>query len=268
VKSTLKASAVVAGIVLFAATLLAADGILIVEKTTKGGTTVTNMVQIEKTRMRAESVSASGGKQVVVFDGAAQVMRMIDVDKKTYSEMTKEDIDQLGGQMTAAMAKMEEQLKKMSPEQRAQMEAMMKGRGGAMGAPTAPKTEYRKAGTDTVGKWTCDKYEGFQNNQKVSEVCTVDPKALGYSLTDFDVTRQMGAFFQKLMPQNADQMFAIGSADAQGFSGVPVRRITSFGPQQTVVELSEVSRQTFADSLFAVPEGFQKQQGSGRGRVR
>lgn len=267
-KNIPKASVVVAGTFLFGATLLAADGILIVEKTTKGGTTVTNQVQIEKNRMRAESTSPTGGKQVMVFDGAAQVMRMIDVDKKTYSEMTKADIEQLGGQMTAAMAKMEEQLKNMPPERRAQVEAMMKGRGAAMGAPGAPKTEYRKAGTDRVGKWTCDKYEGFQNNQKVAEVCTVDPTAIGFTLADFDVTRQMGAFFQKLMPQNADQMFSIGSADAQGFSGVPVRRISSFGPQQTVVELSEVSRQSFSDAIFAVPEGFQKQPGMGRGRGR
>ena len=27
------------------------------------------------------------------------------------------------------------------------------------------------------------------------------------------------------MPQNADQMFSLGTSDAQGFSGVPVRRI-------------------------------------------
>lgn len=264
-KRTLKATALVAGVVLIAAPLLAADGILIVEKTTARGATVTSQIQIEKNRMRAETASPNGGRQVVVFDGTAQVMRMIDIEKKTYTEMTKAEIDQLGGQMSAAMAKMQEQMKNMPPEQRAMVEGMMKGRGGA-GAPAAPKTEYRKAGTDTVGRWTCSKYEGFQNNQKVAEVCTVDPKALGFSLADFDVTRQMAAFFEKLMPQNADQMFRIGNAEEQGFSGVPVRRITSFGPQQTVVELSEVSRQSFADSVFAVPEGFKKQQRLGRGR--
>ena len=267
-KNTLKAGFLFAGIALLTVPLVAADGILIVEKTTKGGTTTTHQVQIERNRMRAESASPSGGKQIMVFDGAAQVMTMIDVDKKTYSEMTKADVDQMGGQMTAAMAQMQEQLKNMPPEQRAQIEAMMKGRGAAMGAPAAPKTEYRRAGTDTVGKWTCDKYEGFQNNQKVSEVCTVDPKVIGFATTDFDVTKQMMAFFQKLMPQNADQMFSIGSTEAQGFSGVPVRRVISVGPQQTVVELTEVSRQSFSDSLFAVPEGFQKQPGFGRGRGR
>ena len=267
-KITLKGGVSVVGILLFAAQLLAADGILIVEKTTRGGTSTTSQIQIDKTHMRAEMAGPTGAKQVVVFDGAAQVMRMIDVEKKSYSEMTKADVEQMGGQMSAAMAQMEEAMKKMSPEQRAQMEAMMKGRGAAMGAPAAPKTDYRKAGTDTVGKWTCDKYEGFQNNQKVAEVCTVDPTVLGFAMADFDVTRQMVAFFQKLMPQSANQIFSIGNDDAQGFKGVPVRRITSFGPDQTVVELTDVTRQAFADSVFAVPEGYQKTQGFGRGRGR
>jgi hypothetical protein len=41
--------------------------------------------------------------------------------------------------------------------------------------------------------------------------------------------------------------------------GVPVRQVTGIGPKQTTVETSEVSRQTFADTLFAVPDGFKKQ---------
>ena len=260
----------VVGILMVTARLLAADGILIVEKTTKGGTSTTSQIQIDKSRMRAEAAGPNGAKNVVVFDGAAQVMRIIDMEKKSYSEMTKADGDQLGGQMTAAMAQMDEALKKMPPEQRAQMEAMMKGRGAAMmGAPAAPKTEYRKAGTDTVGKWTCDKYDGFQNGQKVAEVCTVDPKSMGFGLADFDVTKQMVDFLRKLMPQHADQMFSIGSGEEQGFVGVPVRHITSFGPQQTVMEVTEVSRQAIPDSVFAVPEGFKKEAGfGGRGRGR
>ncbi len=115
--------------------------------------------------MRAESAGPNGGTQVFVFDGGAKVMRMIDYDKKSYAEMTKADMDRMG----------------------AQMEAMMKGRGmPGMSAPA--KTEYRKAGTDKVGKWTCDKYGGCQDNQKTSELCTVDPTALGFTADDFQVS--------------------------------------------------------------------------------
>ena len=257
----------VAAICLPAWPLQAADGVLIVEKTTAAGKTETNQVQIEKDRMRAEIIAPNGEKQTVVFDGAKEVLWIVNADRKTYTEMTKADVDRLGGQMSTLMAQMQEQLKNMPPEQRAQVEAMMKGRGmpGAGGAPA--KTEYRKTGTATVGKWTCDKYDGHRNNQKTSEVCTVDPKALGLALADFDVTKHLAAFFAKLAPQNADRVFAIGSPEDQGFSGVPVRRVTFNGQQQTVTELTEVSRQTFAASTFAIPAGYQKEAfGSGRGR--
>lgn len=254
-KSTLQLSV---ALCLMARPLLAADGILIVEKTTAGGTTQTHQVQIEKTRMRAESAGPNGGTQVFVFDGGAEVLRVIDSDKKTYTEMTKADVDRMGSQMAGMMAQMQEQMKNMPPAQRAQMEAMTKGRGmPGMSAPS--KTEYRKAGTDKVGKWTCDKYEGYQDNQKTSELCTVDPKALGFAADDFQVTQRLGEFFQKMMPQNGGQMFSLGSGDPQGSSGVPVRRTYSVAGRQTVSELTEVSRQTFTDSLFAVPAGFEKQ---------
>ena len=235
------------------------DGILIVEKTTTGNSTQTNQIQIEKTRMRVETM-AGGQKQVVVFDGVAQVLRIIKVDAKTYTEMTKADVDRMGGQRQSAMAKMQEEMKNVPPEQRAQIEAMMSSRGMAA---AVPKTEYRKTGTDHVGKWACDAYDGYLNGQKTSEVCTVDPHALGFTAADFDITQQLVAFFQQMMPQGAGQMFAIGQAGQHGFTGIPVRRMFTVGQQQTTTVLTDVTHQTFADSTYAVPAGFEKQAGPG-----
>ena len=262
-------AALAASMCLAAWPLQAADGVLLVEKTTSGGTTQTHQIQIEKDRMRAETAGPAGEKQTVVFDGVKQVLWIINDGRKTYSEMTKADVDRLGGQMSDAMARMQEQLKGLPPEQRAQIEAMMKGRGmPGMAAGQPPKTEYRKTGTDKVGSWTCDKYEGSQNNQKISELCTVEPRTLGFAMADFQVTKQLMEFFQKLVPQGADRMFAVGTPEEQGFSGVPVRRVTfTSGQQQSVSETTEVRRQTFAASTFEVPAGFEKEAfGAGRGR--
>ncbi len=239
----------------------AGNGILIVEKTTAGTTTQTGQVQIEGGRMRVDSVGAAGEKQSIIFDGAKQVLWIVNHDKKTYREMTKADVDQAGGQMAGAMAQMQEQLKNMPPEQRAMMEKMMQGRGGmpGMGAPPPQKTVYRPAGSDKVGQWTCSKYDGYQGDKKTSEICTVGPETLGLGVSDFDVTRQLGEFLGKLMPQNAGRVFSIGKVEDQGFSGVPVRRAFWTGQEQTVVELTDVSRQSFPASTFEVPAGFQKE---------
>ena len=246
---------------------MAADGILIVQKHTAGGTTQTHQIQIENTRMRAETRDVSGRTQVMVFDAAAQLIRIIDPEKKMYTEMTKADVDRLSGQMAGAMAQVQEQMKNLPPEQRERMEAMMRGRGSANAAPAQVKTEYRRGGTDKVGKWTCDKYDGYQKDQKVSEICTVNPAALGITLADFDITKQAARFFQQMAPQNAEQMFSVGGTD-QGFSGVPVRSTISIGQRQITTELTDVTHKTFSDESYAVPTGFQKQAfpGGRRGR--
>ncbi len=238
--------------------LAAAAGVSIAEKTTTtNGPAQTHQIQIEKDWMRVEHDMPSGEKGAFLFDGVKQVVWIVNYDKKTYTEMTKADLDRMGQQMTDAMAKMQEAMKNLPPEQRAQMEQMMKGRG--MPDTPAAKVTYRKVGTDTVGRWTCDKYEGYRNGQKTSELCTVDPKVLGLVEADFEVARKLGEFFRQLMPQNADSVFSVGKANDQGFSGVPVKRAFFVGQRQTVSELTDVGRQTFPASTFEVPEGFRKQ---------
>jgi hypothetical protein len=265
------------GTMALAATLLAtsgslqaANGLLIVEKTTGAGPApTTNQIQIEANRMRAESTGANGGKQIVVFDGTRQVLMMVDDAKKTYTEITKEDAEKLGAQMSAAMAQLKQQMDAMPPEQRAQMQQMMGRMGGA--AMAAPKTTYKKTGTATVGKWTCDKYEGYEGEKKTSEVCTVDTKAFGLTPADLNVTQQMAEFFKKIVPQMANQMFSVGNAEQQGYPGVPVRRTYTVGGREITSEIADVSRQSFPDASYAAPAGYAKTEFSmpgGRGRGR
>jgi hypothetical protein len=253
-----KTTTLIAAVVLTAARLGAADGVLIVEKhTSSTGTAETSQIQIEKTRMRAER-GIAGRPQVIVFDSDAQVIRMIDPERKTYREMTKADVDRIASQMSGAMAQMQEQMKNLPPEQRERMEALMRGRG--LAGTAAVKTEYRRNGTDKVGKWTCDKYDGYKKDEKVSEICTVAPATLGLTLADFDITKQAAQFFQQLAPQTGEQqMFSIGGAD-QGFSGIPVRSVVTVGQRQITTEVTEVTRKTFPSDSYAVPAGFQKQE--------
>jgi hypothetical protein len=76
---------------------------------------------------------------------------------------------------------------------------------------------------------------------------------------DFEVSRQLAEFLRGLIPQGADQLFQVGNASQQGFSGVPVRRVATVAGREMVTELTNVARQTFPDSLFAVPDGFTQQ---------
>jgi hypothetical protein len=257
------ANAVIAIILVcaFAAPVQAAEGFLMVERTVTGTTTSTSRVQLERERMRAEMTGSAGETSIVVFDGPQQVLRIISPGRKSYTEMTKADADRIGGKVNAAMTEMQAKIASMPPEQRAKMEAMMARLGGAVPGAAAPaKPEFRRAGSGTVGKWTCDRYEGFTNGAKVSEVCTVDPKTLGLTMADFEISKQVAAFFVKMMPQGVDQLVGVGTLETQGFSGVPVRRVSyRGGAVHSTSEVTEVSRQNFAASTYDVPAGFQKQ---------
>ena len=234
--------------------LPALGGVLIVEKTTGTDSPQTHRIQIDRDWMRMEH-GMSGEKHVFLFDGLKETVWIVNADRKTYTEMTKADVDRLGAQMSEAVAKLQETLKNVPPQHRAMMEAMLKGQGAG---GTVQRTVYRKAGTDMVGPWTCDKYDGYLNDQKTSELCTVDPAALGFVPADFEVSRKLAEFFKKLVPQNADNLFSLGKPEEQGFAGVPVRRVFYVGRRQTVTETVELSRQAFPPSTWEIPPGLTK----------
>jgi hypothetical protein len=255
-----------------------AQGLVFVQRETVNGQSLTSQIQMDKNHIRAES-QAGGSPMAFIFDGQKQVAIMIDVNKKSYREMTKADADRMKQQMDSAMSQMQAQMANLPPEQRAIVEQMMRGRGGlpggpGAGAPQAPKVQYRPAGSDKVGQWACSKYEGYTGTEKTSEICTVDPKDFGLAPGDFDVAKQLADFMKSMMPGAADQMMLNGTVQDQGFSGIPVRRTTyRNGAVSSVSEITELRHESIPASAFDAPAGFTKEafptgpgQRPGRGR--
>jgi hypothetical protein len=238
-----------------------AQGVVFVQKETTNGQSVTNQVQMDKTHIRAES-SAAGNPMAFIFDGQNQTALMVDMNKKTYTEITKADADRLRQQADSAMSQVQSQLANLPPEQRKIVEQMMRGRGGLPGANAAPapKVQYRAAGSDKVGQWACTKYEGYVGAQKTEEVCTVDPKEFGLAPGDFDVARQLAEFVKAMSPAAADRIMFNGTVQEQGFAGIPVRH-TSYrnGAVQSVSEIVEFHNQAIPASTFDAPAGFRKE---------
>lgn len=236
---------------LAAETALAADGVLIVQRVTSGATTTTSQIQIEKTRMRSE-IGAGADAQILIFDGAKQTVYVVTPARKSYLELTKAELEKMAVMMQTMMA----QLENLPPAQREQVRTMMAGRG--LSTSPAPMT-YKRTGSDKVGKWACDKYDGYRNDQKVSEICTTSPDALGLTVADFAVTQQLTEFIRTALPQMGDQVSFLGRGDADGYAGFPIRSSMTVAGFATAVEVTEVSRQTFPDTLFEIPAGFTRQ---------
>jgi hypothetical protein len=224
-----------------------ADGIVITQRVTLGGAPVTVQTHIDATRMRTEMAGPNGATNVTIFDGGKQVLYTIDPARKTYTEMTKADIDRLSAQLQGAAASIQSQLEKLPAAQRAQMQAMMKG------------VELTRTGTDTVGNWTCDKFDMTLAGQKLGERCTVSLAVLGFTARDFDVMGQMAAFYAAMAPQMGGQASVPTGIDPGGSSDFPVKTVMMVPGVTTTTELIEAGRQPLSDALFAVPAGFTRQ---------
>ena len=241
--------------------------------------TQTNQIQIAKDRMRAETVGQAGEKQTVVFDGVKQVLWLINTGRKSYSEMTKADVDRLGGQMSDAMARLQEQLKSLPPEQRAQIEALMAGRGGLGGPPggrggaaAPPQVNFAKAGgSKTVAGWSCDQYRKTVNGQQEEDLCLARITAVGLSAADFQVFERFSTFMAPLMtspmmPKNDIIMGWNDMNKAVGFPAAPLETVTyAGGKPDRQMTVNKMERTAIPAGTYELPAGLTKQEIPGLG---
>lgn len=241
---------------LLTTTLYAADLTIITKQTSKEHAGTARM-HLAKDRIRIEQ-DESSGKHVLLFDAVKQTFWMIDVNKQTYIELTKEDMEQARTQMDTAMSAMREQLKNLPPEQRQRVEEMMQGRGEATTPGVAP-LQYRKVGTDQVARWTCDKYEGYQNNQKRREACTIAPEQLGLTPQDFAVVQQFADTMSRMSPMGTERMAGLPTKADATLLGFPIRMLSlRDGQPASSWEVTDVQREVLPAAAFQVPAGFQK----------
>jgi len=215
---------------------------------------------IEKDRLRME-MSGDEEYQTVIFRGDKNVFWVINKEKKSYFEMTQDDIVKLKSQMENMQKMMMEQMKNMPEEQRKMMEEMMPSN---MSAEKKEKPVYtKKGGGVKVGKWTTTHYEGTTKGKKSSEMWTADWSQVGFDRIDFQVMTKMGDFFSALS-QEASDFMKVGSEDWEkemGISGMPVRWVDYLeGGATSEGTVQDISQKNLEASLFELPAGFKKDQ--------
>jgi TonB family protein len=212
------------------APLSAADGVVIVVRVVaRGNSSMTDEIRVEKSRMRDDVNIAATHLTSQIFDAQQRRLWLVTHVDKTYSELSESDADQYRKEWRE------------------------------LGRPPMPgvTTEYRQTGTDTVGRWTCTRYERYENTRRLEELCVLDPQELGLAAADFDVVRRHGEFIPSY-PPNFSGLVRISRPDGSVFDALPVRRVTGTGDLQLAVEIVDVRRQTFADAIFDVPDGFKR----------
>lgn len=220
--------------------------------------TETATMYLGKDRMRTET-KGGGGDHVFIFRGDRELFWMVDTKKRSYVEISREDLKKLKAMMDKAMKKYEEQMKNLPPEQRQMVESMMKDK-----IPQKPpQTRYKKVDSGIpVGRWTCDLYDGYQGQEKIEEVWTAEAGQFDLHPEELQVFDEVRGFMEEFSKQPLP-FFRIGKEQegkGSDFSGVPVRMISySEGKKQERMELLDVQRKDVDPSLFELPEGLKRE---------
>jgi hypothetical protein len=243
------AIAALAGAPLFA-------GVKIVSENTDLATkkVTTDQILLDTNRMRVES--DDGRAVLFLTDGGRNRIVMLDKARNTYQEIDEETMKQLGQQMAGMSAQMEAAMKNMTPEQRAMMDKMMKGK-MPQAAAAAPKTVYTAKGGSSVNGFSCTKYEGDLGGQKESELCAAVPAQLKLTPADLQIFDRMREFSSSLVSSLANSPMRAsvpkGYGFDSGYEGFPIQKTDFENGQATKRgELKSITRVSFTDADFSL----------------
>jgi hypothetical protein len=232
-----------------------ADGVVIKQEQRKTGAEEAehkSTIYLGATKIRIETTGSSANS-VMIFDGERKVLWIVDTRKKTYYEMTEEDV----AKISATMKKMQEQMAGLPAAQRAMMEKMMKGK---MSQARTVETRKVRSGVQE-GEYTCTVYEVSVNGERTSEVWTAPAGQVQLQPEDFSVFQAMGKMMEPLsqsMPGGAASPLTTGGEQMDGF---PVRTVTYSGDKPVSEnKVVGVERRDLEDALFTVPDGYKKKK--------
>lgn len=232
-------------------------------------------VRIETVTRDIKTQVANGGAQVVmVQDGRIRmnnaghgngmilkdsVLYVIDDKRKTYSELDKATMKQASDQAGAAMKQMQEQLKNMPPEQRAQMEKML---GANMPGMSGKKDTYEVKDTgksETSEGRKCRVWNLLKNGVVNEELCVVPFSSLP-GKEDFEKSfkelAEAAIGMAGNLPGAGDSIKARNSIN--GFP-VRVRQFDDAGkPRGTETVLTKWLEESLPGSTFEIPAGYTK----------
>jgi len=224
-------------------------------------------VEIDGRKMRADA--GEQGEHTTIFDGDKKVFFTIDEAKKTYRRMDERSAAEMGERMKAQM---DQAKAKMTPEQRAQLEAMMAGRGQGQAAK-APRREHawtfeRTSGGSRVAGHACQNYRVLKDAKPESEGCFI-PWGSGLEKKELQVLGEMGAFMERMVGAMTEHMGRSGRRGgdgawlmqwidkAPGFPAV-LDDLDDHGKRTRETKLVKIERTSVAASRFDPPSGYRE----------
>ena len=213
---------------------------------------------LSKAFIGPQNARIESGGQVMIFRGDKQVLWILDPQANTYMELTKEGVP---GMPADAMKQMEAAMAGMSPEERAMVESMMKGRGApgapAPAAPPAPLTWAANGTSDSIGGHACKGWDGSRGGKLQEQICASDWTTFGLTESDFGSLLQLAEFMKKMTGPMAQQaQRPLMEADVPG---LPLRSVIKSPQGDSIHEITKIDKTDVASSLFELPAGAKKE---------
>ena len=219
---------------------MAAAGVLLVEAGTdfRAAKPIEREVKIEAWRVSIEIRDAQD-HQTIVYQTSPQQVWMIDHKQKFYREFNRATLTMLKEQIRAVRDSVKSQSQDASDS----------------------TLQFDKAWDgETVGEWTCDKYEGRVSGAKVWDVCVASWSQFEVRPADFNLLREAMTTLQDILLWPAHALLppgATGKQNGDGYVGVPVQRVQEEdGRTVALLELRELTTRDFTDSDFSPPSDY------------
>jgi hypothetical protein len=201
-------------------------------------------IVIDGKRLRMEGSGGADRRDAgaMIYDGDTRKMVQLDLEKKTYTEFTQED-------MRAMRGIVERSMKSMPPEQREKV-AQARAKGGA---------KWEKAGrSDKALGTSCDVYRLVREGKSEDEVCAAPFGAFGVQKSDLAGLRAFGDAMNDMTGGAGDE----GVLWAE-MPGVPLIGwdLAEGGARKETFRATKVEKSRVPASEFAVPAGFKKGPG-------
>lgn len=218
---------------------------------------MTQTTYLDKDMIRMD-MKADKSDIATIFRGDKELFWMVDHKKKTYTEMTKEDLEKIQKAAEQAINQMREAMKGLPKGLQDKMQSII-----SPGEEKKSEIIYKKvASGEKLNQWTTDKYEGTRDGKKESEVWTTDWEKLGLKSEDLARFSKMGDFFTSMI-KNMSWFYKVGTDEKSEhmYIGFPIKTINfEKDKPSSQYEIQEVKQQDLAVTFFAVPKGYKKEK--------
>lgn len=207
-------------------------------------------------------VDSPANNSVMIFKD--DTIYTLNTKDKTYGALDRATLQKMAEQISPALKQMQEQLAKMPPEQRAQIEKMM-GK-SVPGAGEQKTQEFRKTSrTDKISGYSCTYVEMLEDGVLQDELCVVPSGQLKGSADLMAAAQKMQAMMDEMLKTlDSPWMKQMAERQTMNYSqlgGVPVftRRYEN-GKPAAETTLRSIRSDSLPASTFEIPAGYTKQE--------